>query len=145
MSFEHRLYAAHQELASKGVKEINYNPPLCQLLRKFGWQLKPPHYERFMVNLIAMGLPVGIIWGLLMWFFGWQYEVSPAFALRQSALFGIGFGVLMGIIFLVRRKQLKLTPWEALPCSTLRTQKRWQLRQPTTSHASPTDKPGSQP
>ena len=27
MSFEHRLYAAHQELASKGVKEINYNRP----------------------------------------------------------------------------------------------------------------------
>ncbi|MCH7370671.1 DUF6404 family protein [Aeromonas sp. MR16] len=129
MSFEHRLYAAHQELASKGVKEINYNPPLCQLLRKFGWQLKPPHYERFMVNLIAMGLPVGIIWGLLMWFFGWEHEVSLGYALRQTSFFAIGVGLLMGIAFQIRRRQLKLTPWEALPHSTPRTQKRWQPKQ----------------
>ncbi|MGY3886522.1 hypothetical protein D3C76_1577490 [compost metagenome] len=129
MSFEHRLYAAHQELASKGVKEINYNPPLCQLLRKFGWQLKPPHYERFMVNLIAMGLPVGIIWGLLMWFFGWEHEVSLGYALRQTSFFAIGVGLLMAIAFQIRRRQLKLTPWEALPHSTPRTQKRWQPKQ----------------
>ena len=128
MSFEHRLFAAHQELASKGVKEINYNPPLCQLLRKFGWQLKPPHYERFMVNLIAMGLPVGIIWGLLMWFFGWEHEVSLGYALRQTSFFAIGVGLLMAIAFQIRRRQLKLTPWEALPHSTIRTQKRWQPR-----------------
>ena len=129
MSFEHRLFAAHQELASKGVKEINYNPPLCQLLRKFGWQLKPPHYERFMVNLIAMGLPVGIIWGLLMWFFGWEHEVSLGYALRQTSFFAIGVGLLMAIAFQIRRRQLKLTPWEALPHSTPRTQKRWQPKQ----------------
>ncbi|MNS96653.1 hypothetical protein D3C72_1309650 [compost metagenome] len=129
MSFEHRLFAAHQELASKGVKEINYNPPLCQLLRKFGWQLKPPHYERFMVNLIAMGLPVGIIWGLLMWFFGWAHEVSLGYALRQTSFFAIGVGLLMAIVFQVRRRQLKLTPWEQLPGSTPRTQKRWQPKQ----------------
>ncbi|MFC5707825.1 DUF6404 family protein [Aeromonas eucrenophila] len=129
MSFEHRLFAAHQELASKGVKEINYDPPLCQLLRKFGWQLKPPHYERFMVNLIAMGLPVGIIWGLLMWFFGWEHEVSLGYALRQTSFFAIGVGLLMAIVFQVRRRQLKLTPWEALPHSTPRTQKRWQPKQ----------------
>jgi hypothetical protein len=126
MSFEHRLFAAHQELASKGVKEINYNPPLCQLLRKFGWQLKPPHYERFMVNLIVMGLPVGIIGGLLMWFFGREHEVSLGYALRQTSVVAIGVGLLMAVAFQIRRRQLKLTPWEALPSSTPQTQKRWQ-------------------
>ena len=145
MSYERRLNSAHQELENKGVWPANYNPPLILLLRKLGLRLRPPHYERFMVNLLILGLPTGAIWGLLMWFFGWQYEVSPVFALRQSALFGIGFGVLMAIIFWVRRRQLKLTPWAALPHSTIHTQKRWQLRQPTTSHASPIDKPGSQP
>jgi hypothetical protein len=52
--------------------------------------------------------------------------VSPAFALRQSLLFGIGVGLLMAIFLLVRRKQLKLTLWDALPHSTSRTQQRWQ-------------------
>lgn len=53
MLFEHRLFAAHKELASKGVKEPNYDPPLYRLLRRTGWQLRPPHYERFMINLLA--------------------------------------------------------------------------------------------
>lgn len=126
MVFAHRLAAAHRELADKGVQELNYNPPLCRLLRRLGLRLRPPHHERFLVNLLAFGLPTGAIWGVLMWCFGWQHEVSPAFALRQSALFGIGFGLLMATWLWFRRKQLKLTPWDALPHSTIRTQQRWQ-------------------
>ena len=120
--FAHRLDAAHRELAEKGVQALNYNPPIIWLLRKAGFTIRPPHHERFLVNLLAFGLPTGAIWGMLMWYLGWQDEVSPAFALRQSLLFGIGFGLLMGIIVLVRRKQLKLTPWDALPHSTSSTQ-----------------------
>ena len=126
MNFAERLGAAHQELESKGVWHANYNPPLLRLLRRLGLRLRPPHYERFMVNLLAFGLPTGAIWGVLMWYLGWQDEVSPTFALRQSALFGIGFGLLMATWLWFRRKQLKLTPWDALPHSTSRTQKRWQ-------------------
>ncbi|RAJ04716.1 DUF6404 family protein [Aeromonas salmonicida] len=126
MTFENRLAAAHRELADKGVQMLNYNPPIIWLLRKAGLTIRPPHYERFLVNVLALGLPIGAIWGLLMWCFGWQDEVTPAFALRQSLLFGIGVGLLMAIFFLVRRKQLKLPPWDALPQSTRRTQQRWQ-------------------
>ncbi|MFM5854266.1 DUF6404 family protein [Aeromonas rivipollensis] len=126
MTFETRLAAAHQELASKGVWHANYNPPLCRLLRRLGLRLRPPHHERFLVNLLAFGLPTGAIWGVLMWYLGWQNEVSPTFALRQSALFGIGFGLLMATWLWFRRKQLKLTPWDALPHSTIPTQQRWQ-------------------
>ncbi|MDM5075507.1 DUF6404 family protein [Aeromonas media] len=126
MTFETRLAAAHRELTDKGMQELNYNPPLFRLLRRLGLRLRPPHYERFLVHLLAFGLPTGAIWGVLMWYFDWQDEVNPTFALRQSALFGIGFGLLMGIIVWMRRKQLKLTPWDALPHSTSRTQKRWQ-------------------
>ena len=124
MNFEERLAAAHQELESKGVWYANYNPPLFRLLRRLGLQLRPPHHERFLVNLLAFGLPTGAIWGVLMWYLGWQHEVNPAFALRQSLLFGIGLGLLMATWLWFRRKQLKLTPWDALPHSTIRTQQR---------------------
>lgn len=128
MEFERRLAAAHRELAEKGVQTLNYNPPLIWLLRKAGFTIRPPHYERFLVNVLTLGIPTGAIWGVLMWFFGWQHEVTPAFALRQSLLFGIGVGLLMATWLWFRRKQLKLTPWDALPHSTIRTQKRWQLK-----------------
>ncbi|MGY4026310.1 DUF6404 family protein [Aeromonas rivuli] len=129
MLFEHRLFAAHRELADKGVQALNYDPPLFRLLRRLGLRLRPPHHERFLVNALALGLPIGAFWGLLMWCFGWQHEVSPEYALRQISVFVIGVGLMMAIIFRVRRWQLKLIPWETQPCSTPRTQQRWQPRQ----------------
>ncbi|MGL6003391.1 DUF6404 family protein [Aeromonas sobria] len=129
MTFEERLAAAHQELASKGVWHANYNPPLCRLLRRFGYPVKPPHYEGWLTNVLVSGVGIGLVWGMVMWFFSWQpMAMDLLFALRQIVQFGVGFGLLMAIIFWVRRKQLKLTPWERLPCSTSRTLKHWQPR-----------------
>ena len=64
-----------------------------------------------------------------MWFFGWQHEVSLGFALPGTPV-RPRVGLLMACWLWFRRKQLKLTPWEALPHSTIRTQKRWQPETP---------------
>lgn len=63
MEFERRLAAAHRELAEKGVQTLNYNPPITWLLRKAGFTIRPPHYERFMVNVLALGLPSALSGG----------------------------------------------------------------------------------
>ena len=47
----------------EGVQTLNYNPPIIWLLRKAGFTIRPPHYERFMINVLALGLPIGAIWG----------------------------------------------------------------------------------
>ncbi|MGL6416819.1 DUF6404 family protein [Aeromonas allosaccharophila] len=115
MTFEERLAAAHQELASKGVWHANYNPPLCRLLRRFGYSVKPPHYEGWLTNVLAFGISVGLVWGMMMWFFSWQpMGAEPLFALRQTALFAGFSGLTMASWLWLRRKQLKLTPWERL-------------------------------
>ena len=115
MTFEERLAAAHQELANKGVWHANYNPPLCRLLRRFGYPVKQPHYEGWLTNVLVFGVGVGLVWGTMMWFFSWQpMAMDPQFALRQTALFAGFFGLTMASWLWLRRKQLKLTPWEQL-------------------------------
>ena len=115
MTFEERLTAAHQELASKGVWQSNYNPPLLRLLRRFGYPVKPPQYEGWLTNFLVFGVGVGLVWGTMMWFFSWQpMAMDPQFALRQTALFAGFFGLTMASGLWLRRKQLKLTPWEQL-------------------------------
>ena len=61
MNFEERLAAAHQELESKGVWHANYNP-LAQIAAQTGPATQATHYERFLVNILALGLPTGAIW-----------------------------------------------------------------------------------
>ncbi|WP_303844034.1 DUF6404 family protein [Aeromonas sobria] len=115
MTFEERLAAAHQELANKGVWHANYNPPLCRLLRRFGYPVKPPHYEGWLTNFLVSGVGIGLVWGMVMWFFSWQpMGIDPLFSLRQTALFAGFFGLTMASWLWLRRKQLKLTPWEQL-------------------------------
>ncbi|MFM4769117.1 DUF6404 family protein [Aeromonas veronii] len=115
MTFEERLAAAHQELANKGVWHANYNPPLCRLLRRFGYPVKPPHYEGWLTNALVFGVGIGLVWGIAMWFFSWQpMGIDPLFALRQTALFAGFCGLTMASWLWLRRKQLKLTPWEQL-------------------------------
>jgi hypothetical protein len=115
MTFEARLAAAHQELASKGVWHANYNPPLFRLLRRLGCPVKPPHYQGWLANVLGFGISIGLFWGLLMWFFSWRGTgIAPAAALYQTALFVSFFGPTMASWFWFRCKQLKLTPWEQL-------------------------------
>jgi hypothetical protein len=115
MTFEAQLAAAHQELASKGVWHANYNPPLFRLLRRLGCPVKPPHYQGWLTNVFGFGISIGLLWGLLMWFFSWQpMDMDPLFALRQTALFAGLFGILMASWFWLRCKQLALTPWGQL-------------------------------
>ncbi len=54
-----------------------------------------------------------------MWLFSWHgTEIEPVDALRQTALFAALFGLLMASSIGIRRKQLKLTPWEQLAPTT---------------------------
>lgn len=115
MTFDDRLAAAHQELASKGVWHANYNPPLFRLLRRAGLSVKPPHYQSWLTNFIDFGVSSGLIWGLFMWLVSWHgTDIAPASILRQIAIFAGFMGLAMASYLWLRRKQLTLTPWEDL-------------------------------
>ncbi|MGH1410802.1 MAG: DUF6404 family protein [Aeromonas sp.] len=119
MTFEERLAAAHLELADKGVKALNYNPPLFRLLRKCGLKVKPPHYMSWLGNALWFGLTAGGIWSLFMWLVSWHgTAIDVTSLLSQIGLFVSFFGLTMATMLWFRRKQLKLTPWEQLPATT---------------------------
>ncbi|WP_249126627.1 DUF6404 family protein, partial [Aeromonas popoffii] len=77
----------------------NYNPPLCRLLRRFGYPVKPPHYEGWLTNVLVFGVGIGLVWGTMMWFFSWQpMAMDPLFALCQTTLFAGFCGLTMGVV-----------------------------------------------
>ncbi|MGL4926145.1 MAG: DUF6404 family protein [Plesiomonas shigelloides] len=115
MDYESKLKAAHQELEDKGVWPSNYNPPMYRLLRKLGVQLAPPYYQSFWKNFIFVSVTF-----TLTWFFAFHfiiYRPNPKEIIDvayESVIFGISFGFIMSMFYLVRRKQLKLTNWQSM-------------------------------
>lgn len=119
MDFEQRLEAAHAELRSAGVWHSNYNPPIARLLRKVGVQMRPPYYQCFIINFFNTSLPFTVGFGVFGWFFLRDHlRYTSTEALMTNLLGGVAFGLCMSIFYLVRRKQLKLTRWDALESET---------------------------
>lgn len=116
MSFEKKKEAALEELGRSKIWRSNATPPAIQLCWKLGFKIKPPHYNSFLANALITGIPFGIFWGCLMWFFIWENTfINLAIAIPLSLSAGASFGVTMALYYAWSAKKNRLTRWDGLP------------------------------
>jgi len=115
MSFSTKLNAAQKELSESKIWKVNSNPPIFALLRKLGINIRPFHYNTFIVNFLFMSLMFGGPWGLIMWFSTWgSQNMSIQMALITSLSAGLLFGLSMAFYYKRSSKKHNLSNWEQL-------------------------------
>jgi cyanate permease len=115
MSFSVKLNAAQKELGESKIWKANSNPPFFVFLRILGINIRPMHYNTFVVNFLLMALMFGGIWGSTMWFTTWESKNMPiAIALITSLLAGLLFGLSMAFYYKHSAKKNNLSNWDKL-------------------------------
>lgn len=115
MSYQSKLIAAHKELKQAGIWKSNFNPPLFRVLRKLGVESPPPYYRSFQSNFFTSFVFFTPVWGVLMYFFGWQ---ASGKSIIESAIIALVGGLLYGLTtawyYSWKFKKCKLTRWDEL-------------------------------
>tara|TARA_B100000768_G_scaffold179125_1_gene196167 strand:- start:319 stop:666 length:348 start_codon:yes stop_codon:yes gene_type:complete len=115
MSFSDKLNAAQKELSDSKIWKSNSHPPLFVLLRKLGVNIRPMHYNTFVVNFLLMALMFGGLWGMIMWFTTWEPQNMPIpIAIISSLAGGIVFGLSMAFYYKLSSKKNNLSNWAQL-------------------------------
>jgi len=113
--FEARRDAALKLLATTGIREFNYCPPLLHLLWRLGVQVPPPHFAGFGGVAAVSGVLFAAIWGSAMWLLMWSSGgMSLVAAFGTAALGGALFGVCMSSYYAFGRKLHQLPDWLSL-------------------------------
>ncbi len=113
--FDRKYERALQELKETAIWESGYLPLAHRILRKRGFEARPPHYNSFLTNAVPMGLYFGIVWGVLMWLFQWmRWELPIIVAVVASVAAGLFFGLSMAMYYRSSAKKHSLSDWEEL-------------------------------
>lgn len=113
--YKRRFEAATTEVNEAGIWSANSIPLYVRMMRKLGFQPKPPHYRSFLSNLLGMGIFFALFWGVTMYFSTWRADeksVAECFILALVA--GMVFGGFMAVYYHRSAKRHSLTRWEAL-------------------------------
>ncbi|HTD03430.1 DUF6404 family protein [Undibacterium sp.] len=112
MNPETKRTAALKLLAETGMWRSNYAPPIFRLAWKLGFNLPPPHFNGFWRNVLALGIPFGVFWGIWMWISVWSNQrTPPSLALLSVAAAAILFGLSMAAQYAYGRHKHGLPLW----------------------------------
>lgn len=115
MDFEEKKERAISIMKSKKMWSSNYAPPLLRLAWKIGIRIPPLPFARFWQVALLMGIPIGSVWGILMWFFTWKESgMDPTDAIARSLLFDVWMGISMALYHWWRRIANNLPDWDSL-------------------------------
>ena len=107
---EIRRRRALEILASTGMREISYAPPLHQLAWRCGMGLRPPHFARPWQNFAWFGGCFATCLSIA----SFALLSERVFELRTPVLAGIIFGGLNTAYFAIGRHRHSLPRWEQL-------------------------------
>jgi hypothetical protein len=106
----HKLERMQHHLASLGLKRSSISPPIHRLAWRLGFNIEPPLFAPFRVNVVFFGTYFGAVWGLFMWVFIWKNMSIPV-ALGAAFLAGLLFGLGMAWYFRKVARSLDLPAW----------------------------------
>lgn len=112
-AFDTRLERALAILAETGMRRSSYAPGVHRLLWQDGVRLRPPHFARFVDNLLFMGGGFGAFWGVIMWWLVWGPAGVPLpEILLHAAVAGLVFGLVTAGYFAFSARKHKLPAWD---------------------------------
>lgn len=113
MTFDEKLAAAKDLLASKGIWRAAYAPTVVTLLWRVGFRIPPPHFAGFIGTFVFSGTVLGGAWGVLMWLMWWsRHGMSPAVAVGVSVLAGLLVGLCVASYYRYAAHKYAIPAWK---------------------------------
>ena len=83
------------------------------LLWRFNFKCRPPHFVPFYIVFLNFSLYFGVLWGGIMWFVQWRNDGDSAEAMLLKILSaGVTFGLIMTVYYAFSRWFYRLPAWE---------------------------------
>lgn len=113
LDIEKKRQAALQLLATTGMWRSNYLPPLFRFLWSLGIDIPPPHFARFLPNVIISGCFFGATWAILLYFLhGWPQGTTLLIALQKAGISGALFGIAIASYYAYGKRKFQLPDWK---------------------------------
>ena len=111
-----------KDMSQRGVTTYLVTPWQYLLLRRFGFKMRPPMFQSFLLNVICYGFSFATVVGLLVWFiqhivlgliFHWPYLIQRMGVFLTTDVFlGIAMGCYFAAMCAREAKRLALPKWE---------------------------------
>lgn len=115
MTFKEKKAFAIKELEQAGIWKSNYYPPYLRIMHALGINIRFPHYNNFISNLLSMSTFFALVWGTIMYVLFWSERsanLSPMIISSLTA--GLLFGIFMAFYYKHGNKKHQLTPWDEI-------------------------------
>ena len=102
-------------MASAGVWRTNDMPLYLRMVRKIGFEPRPPYYESFAKVVVLFGTYFAVSWGLAMNLVIWRDQAIPLpIQLIGPALASLLFGFWTALWYRYVRRKRSLSSWDDL-------------------------------
>ncbi len=121
MGYPSKVESSLRILAASGLPAAIYAPPIHRFLWKRGFNVPPPHLNRFIFNLLEHWALFAVVMGITKWLFAWfRHDIStPLSDLLPSAAFsGLIWGFAMAAYYWYGKQDRNLPSWSSISSET---------------------------